>query len=251
MGMVGKVPTEVKVQAVEDYLALRKGSTQIREELGIRLSTFQAWVRKYETDGPEGLLPRKKFAYYPPSLKKEAVLDYLSGGGSLDGMCRKYGISSHAVLQQWITLYNEGHEDFKSRKAQEENVMAKGRKVSYEEKVEITVFCMEHEDNYRLTCEQFQVTYQQIYVWVRKYRIYGPGGLIDRRGKRKGPLELSVEAKADLQLRQLAAENRRLKMENDYLKKLNEVERGRETAAYAGKPNMKPYGSSAKKKGTR
>ena len=43
MSIKGKIPPEVKIQAVEDYLAIRKGSTQIRKELGIRLSTFQAW----------------------------------------------------------------------------------------------------------------------------------------------------------------------------------------------------------------
>lgn len=41
-----------------------------------------------------------------PELKIQAVEDYLSGGGSLDTMYRKYEISAHAVLQQWITLYD-------------------------------------------------------------------------------------------------------------------------------------------------
>lgn len=107
MSLKGKIPPELKIQAVEDYLAIRKGSTQIREELGIRLSTFQAWLRKYQTDGPAGLHPKKGFTSYPSSLKLAAVEDYLSGEGSLDAMCRKYGISSHAVLQQWITLYSK------------------------------------------------------------------------------------------------------------------------------------------------
>lgn len=124
MSLKGKVPPELKIQAVEDYLAIRKGSTQIREELGMRLSTFQAWLRKYQTEGPAGLHPKKSFTNYPSSLKLEAVEDYLSGGGSLAAMCRKYGISSHGVLQQWFTLYNQGYRDFKTRRAQEESGMA-------------------------------------------------------------------------------------------------------------------------------
>ena len=59
MSLKGKIPPEVKIQAVEDYLAIRKGSTQIREELGIRLSTFQAWLRKYQMEGRSGLYPKK------------------------------------------------------------------------------------------------------------------------------------------------------------------------------------------------
>ena len=59
MSLKGKIPPELKVQAVEDCLAIRKGSKQIREELGIRLSTFQTWLRKYQTEGHAGLHPKK------------------------------------------------------------------------------------------------------------------------------------------------------------------------------------------------
>ena len=59
MSIKGKIPPELKIQAVEDYLAIRKGSTQIREELGIRLSTFQTWLRKYQMEGRSGLYPKK------------------------------------------------------------------------------------------------------------------------------------------------------------------------------------------------
>lgn len=224
MSLKGKVPPELKIQAVEDYLAVRKGATQIREELEIRLSTFQAWLRKYQTQGPQGLYPRKGFTSYPASVKLEAVEDYLSGGGSLDAMCRKYGISSHAVLQQWITLYNEGHRDFKTRRAQEESSMAEGKTLSQEEKLQAVLYCMEHQLDYRQTSEQYQIAYQQIYSWVKKYQEQGEAGLIDRRGKRKPVSEYSDEEKANARLRQLEAENRRLQMENDFLKKLNETE---------------------------
>ncbi|MCQ5030639.1 helix-turn-helix domain containing protein [Flavonifractor sp. DFI.6.63] len=76
MSLKSNIPPELKIQAVEDYLAIRKGSTQIREELGIRLSTFQAWLRKYQTEGPAGLHPKKGFTSYPSSLKLVAVEDY-------------------------------------------------------------------------------------------------------------------------------------------------------------------------------
>ena len=36
MSLKGKIPPELKIQAVEDYLAIRKGSTEIIKELGIR-----------------------------------------------------------------------------------------------------------------------------------------------------------------------------------------------------------------------
>ena len=224
MSLKGKIPPELKIQAVEDYQAIRKGSTEIIKELGIRRSTFQSWVRKYQMEGRSGLYPKKHVTSYPSSLKLAAVEDYLGGGGSLDAMCRKYGISSHAVLQQWITLYNQGHREFKTRRAREETDMAEKEKLSQEQKLQAVLYCLEHQLDYRQTSEQYKITYQQIYSWVKKYQGKGEAGLLDRRGKRRPPSEYSEEEKAAAKLRQLEAENRRLQMENDFLKKLNELE---------------------------
>ena len=160
MSLKGKIPPEVKIQAVEDYLAIRKGSTEIIKELGIRRSTFQSWVRKYQMEGRSGLYPKKHVTSYPSSLKLAAVEDYLGGGGSLDAMCRKYGISSHAVLQQWITLYNQGHREFKTRRAREETDMAEKEKLSQEQKLQAVLYCLEHQLDYRRTSEQYKITYQ-------------------------------------------------------------------------------------------
>ena len=64
-------------QAVENYLKAQKGSTQIREELGIRLSSFQAWLQKYQAERAAGLHPKKCIARCPSPLKPEAVENYL------------------------------------------------------------------------------------------------------------------------------------------------------------------------------
>lgn len=182
MSLKGKIPPELKIQAVEDYLAIRKGSTQIREELGIRLSTFQAWLRKYQMEGRSGLYPKKHVTSYPSSLKLAAVEDYLGGGGSLDAMCRKYGISSHAVLQQWITLYNQGHREFKTRRAREETDMAEKEKLSQEQKLQAVLYCLEHRLDYRQTSEQYKITYQQIYSWVKNIKRREKSGCLTAGG---------------------------------------------------------------------
>ena len=102
--------------------------------------------------------------------------------------------------------------------------MTESKKLSQEEKVQAVLHCIEHGLDYRQTSEQFQIAYQQIYSWVKKYQEQGEVGLIDRRGKRKSTSELNDEEKAAAKLRQLEAENKRLQMENDFLKKLNEIE---------------------------
>lgn len=60
---------------------------------------------------------------------------------------------------------------------------------------------------------------------VKKYSENGFNALVDRRGKNKSFEELSESEKLSAQLKLLEAENRRLKMENDFLKKLEEIER--------------------------
>lgn len=58
--------------------------------------------------------------------------------------------------------------------------MAKGRKTSYEERVEIVTYCIEHGMDYAQAAEKHQVSYQQIYQWTRKYQSNGVEGLISK-----------------------------------------------------------------------
>ena len=44
---------------------------------------------------------------YTKDFKIEAVQEYLSGGGSLEGICIKYQIRSTETLQKWISMYND------------------------------------------------------------------------------------------------------------------------------------------------
>ena len=63
--------------------------------------------------------------------------------------------------------------------------MAKGRKTTQEERIEIVSHCIAHNKDYGKTIEQYGVSYQQIYGWVRKYEVRRAEVLADRRGKRK------------------------------------------------------------------
>lgn len=103
--------------------------------------------------------------------------------------------------------------------------MTKGRKTTKEERVEIVAFCIENSKDYAKTVEEYGVSYQQIYSWVRKYEKFGVDGLSDKRGKRKDISEMS-------ELEYLRAENRLLQaqikdkeLEVALLKKVKEFER--------------------------
>ena len=71
--------------------------------------------------------------------------------------------------------------------------MTKGRNTTQEERAEIVAFCIEHGKDYGLTIETYNVSYQQIYSWVKKYEEKGVEGLTDRRGKTKPESELTEE----------------------------------------------------------
>ena len=106
--------------------------------------------------------------------------------------------------------------------------MTSGRKTNYEERVEIVSFCIANNENYQVTSEKYKVSYQQVYTWVKKYKQGGHESLADRRGKRRNSGDMTETEKLAAQIKLLEAENKRLQMENGFLKKLKEVERRRE-----------------------
>lgn len=168
----------------------------------------------------------KKRKKYGAELKLRAVQDYLSGKGSQREICRKYEIPVHSMLQRWISCYN-GHKDFRERSgARGEIYMTKGRKTAQEERAQIVAFCIEHGKDYALTVETYQVSYQQIYSWVRKYEAAGVDGLVDRRGKTKPKDELTKAERLRQENRMLQAKLKDKEMEIALLKKLRELRGG-------------------------
>ena len=60
-----------------------------------------------------------------------------------------------------------------------------------------------------------------------KYEDGGDEALKDKRGRKKEEAELTAEDKINLQIKKLERENERLRAENLFLKKLEEIERRR------------------------
>ena len=165
----------------------------------------------------------RKNKKYSTELKTAAVKSYLAGEGSLREICKKYGISDKHVLQNWILWYN-GHREFKERtSAKGEIYMTKGRKTTQEERAEIVAFCIEHNKDYGLTVETYNVSYQQIYAWVRKYEEGGVDKLKDNRGRTKPVEEMTEIEKLKAEMKILEAKNRQLEIENEFIKKLQEL----------------------------
>ena len=218
---MSKLSYEERIAAVKEYQAGKGSYKAIAEKYGIVAMTLMDMVATYEFQGLSK--ERKK---YSKELKIQAVNDYLSGKGSQIEICKKYNIRGRYQLRAWIKWYN-GQKEFKERSSVKGEIyMTKGRKTTQEERVEIVAFCIEHGKDYGLTTETYNVSYQQIYSWVKKYEDKGVEGLTDRRGKTKPDSELTEEERLRQENKILHAKIKDQEMEIALLKKLRELRGG-------------------------
>ena len=89
--------------------------------------------------------------------------------------------------------------------------VVRGRRTTKAEREKIVLFCIENEKNYNTTREMFNVSYQQIYSWVRKYEIGGADMLADNRGRTRLDEELTEEERLRRENTKLRARIRELK----------------------------------------
>ena len=227
MSRKSKLSTEEKIWIVELHLSGKSSRKEIQRTYGLGRSTLSNWVKSYQKRATYGLIPAPHNKKYSAEIKLQAVTDYLAGGGSLSEICEKYNISREGVLSQWVKRYDK-HGVFKHPNNGGAIYMLKGRETTLDERIEIVSFCIANNNDYGQTIEKYNVSYQQIYGWVTKYKSSGIDGLIDRRGKRKDETSMTEIEKLSAKLKLKEAENLRLQMENDLLKKLEEMERGRD-----------------------
>ena len=216
-----KVSAELKLEAVKAYLSGHISIKNICKRYGVVESSVERWVRNYKSMGETAFFkPHNK--HYPKELKLLAVKEYLAGKGSLDALAKKYKIFSESTLKNWILVYN-GHKEFKGQNCSGGKLMTKGRKTTYEERLEIVADCIGSGNDYNAIAEKYGVSYQQVYTWTAKFKEKGADGLVDRRGKAKDVDELTEIDRLKAENKRLEAEKQALQMELDIIKKLREL----------------------------
>jgi len=226
MGRKSKFSADEKLKYVLRCIEGKDSTKHVATLIGIDAASLRQWIRNYQSLGINGLTATSKNSHYSTELKEMAVKDYFAGVGSQSDICIKYGIRSKRVLQKWVLKYNS-HQELKASGTGGTPIMTNGRKTTYDERVEIVKYCIEHQNNYAETAQKYQVSYQQVYTWTSKFENDGVEALQDRRGKRKNESEMSELEKLKAQNKLIRAQNHRQQMEIDFLKKLNEVERRR------------------------
>ena len=159
--------------------------------------------------------------------KIKASKDYISGTRSCRQICLdlgiKYGNTRGGVVRNWAKLYQAFGESIFMDKPHNKSYSADLKLSAVEEYLTGTISQLD----VCIKAEKFSVSYTQVYTWVRKYKVDGENGLIDKRGHHKSDDEVD-------ELERLRRENMRLKrqleekdMVVELLKKVKEFERRR------------------------
>ena len=219
-----KYSPELKIQIAREYESSKCSISSLANHYGIDHGTIEQWIKQYEAKGATTFMRAGGNNVYSEDLKERAVKDYLEGKGSLRDITARYGIRDKISLRKWIKMYNSG-EGFR-RKMSGGSRMKETRSTTVEERIQIAKDCIANGGNYGETALKYNVSYQQVYTWVQKYKELGEAGLEDRRGKRTAAQTPRTELEElRIKIAQLEHEKYMLQMERDVLKKLDEIER--------------------------
>lgn len=175
---------------------------QLASQFGVSKSAIEVLIFKYSKFGAEALRMQGMNQSYTETLKNEVVESYRNGAGSYYDLALKYGIRNPSLIARWVLGYN----NIKTTHSESGGIDIMGRKTTLDERVKIVEYLIQNEFDYQGTSLKFEVSYQQVYTWYKKYQVFGVDGLHDKRGRKKEPQELS-------EIEQLRRENERLKKE--------------------------------------
>ena len=219
-----KVTVEKRIEAAKACTEGIISQSEAARRLKVDESTIKEYVARYKANGASAFVELGHNAVYSKGLKLKAVKEYIDGKGSLQVISAKYGLRSKTLLRNWIKMYNSG-KDF-GHKMLGGSRMKQGRETTQEERIAIAKDCLENGSNYGETAIKYNVSYQQVYTWVKKFSELGEAGLEDRRGKRTASQEPRSELEEmKVKMAKLEHELYMTKMERDLLKKLDEIER--------------------------
>lgn len=222
-----KYSPEVKVQACEDYLSGRKSAVQIANELNMGKhgkKRVMEWSSKYKVYGASAFEEAHTNKSYSKQFKEKVVKEYLEGQGSFKDLMIRYDIPSLETIRRWVKRYNN-HIELRDYDPKPEVYMAERRKTSFDERLEIVRYCLDHERRIADTAALYKCSYAQVYSWLIKYEKDGEEALKDNRGRRKKEEELTEFEKAQRQIARLEREKEEYRRKYELLKKAEKAER--------------------------
>lgn len=228
MGRKSKFSKEIRIKACEDFLTGKKSAAELANELSVGTWTVRTWVSSYQTHGQIVFDEKPRNKSYSKEFKLQVVSDYLNGDGSQESLALKYNIPSRSMVSQWVKLYNSGKE-IKDYDPKGEVYAMKARRTTFEERLEIVRFVLDHDKDYKLAAEKYTLPYSLVYQWTQKYLKYGEQSLeYQKKGPKPKGLIPDHLSEKDKLLREVELLKRQLeyaKLENQVLKKKEQLER--------------------------
>lgn len=211
---------------IQLYLEEGKSFRELNEDYGLLLSRsgFNKKVLRYQEYGLLGIQTKSNNNHYTKDFKMTVIREHLEEETPIIQLARKYNIPSDSTVRNWIIKYTKGEENGRYSPKPEVYTM-KGKRTTQEEKIEIVKDFLSNSLSYKEAAEKHQVSYNNVYSWVQKYKEHGPDGLIDGRGRGKPDSIQTEEERIQAENAALKARNEYLETENAALKKLEEVER--------------------------
>ena len=170
-------------------------------------------------------------AKYSYEFKKKVVKAYLNGEGGYKYLCKKYGISGHIQIQEWVAAYKEFGDEGLMRSRQ-------NNKYSFQFKLSVVELYLSSELSYQELAIQNRINSPAIITrWVNDFRIAGPDALRPKKKGRKKTLDKAIQkdnkAKTSTSseyidtsaehVKELEDELLKLRIENAYLKELRRL----------------------------
>ena len=171
----------------------------------------------------KGVISMSGRKMYSTKFKLEVVQRYLNGDIGLNSLAREYHISSKACIQKWLALYREHGVS---------GLCTTSGTYSGDFKIAVVEYMHNTGASLRQTAAHFNSpSKESVAKWERIYYEEGKDALYEeRRGKapKMGSKRAPAAKKNTDKNEDLLAEVQRLRMENEYLKKLNALVQERE-----------------------
>ena len=161
-----KWSVDFRTKVAQEYLDGKGSFYYLADKYHIGKATIQKWVAAYKVHGIDAFICAPGNASYTSEFKTMCVEEVISGCGSSVDIGAKYKVHP-SVLESWIRMYNANRK-LKDYDPKREVYMAEARrKTTIEERKKIVTYCIEHNRDYKGTAALYDVSYSQVYSWVK------------------------------------------------------------------------------------
>ena len=178
--------------------------TKTARELGIKPRTLRSWMDKRSKNIPLLKSTRNKKSKWTDKEKKIAIEYYFNHGENATITSRKLGYPSRSLLELWV------RQD--KRWKLKHKIQNKGTKLSAEQKQLAITDLITRDTSTKIVADKYNVSRVYLYIWQKELT----GEKIMKKSNQK-------QEELEIEINELKKEKAKLLLENQVLKKANEI----------------------------